>query len=346
MEGLWLDGTGLPVDLVRLEWVSRAGMRSVLFRDARGSGLCVADGFDLHFWDVLWESCGGDGRSWAFDCMGTDSDSNVNNLWFIGCRWENTAIKPGGGLLRIDGSGMSTRSGKHRFVSCKFHGNPIPEQRADVPHVSLAQCKEVVFAGVEFSKTNGSFVDMDRCHVIRFSGLDTMGGGHDSGYQFVVRSSSDISFDGTSFYDVQEAFLQVDAGSRNVYLSPTCRYGAAGPGGIVEDAGNAVWVALQEGNAVRVQDRVIDEVRTLPDGSSRPSVADGHLFRTSNSSPTGIRALRDGTAGQRVVLQAADDQTRLVHGDGLTLRGASSRKLDRGELVELVSMEPGRWSEL
>lgn len=346
VEHVWLDGGARAVDLMRLAWVSRSSMRSVLFRNTAGHGLHVRGGHDLHFYDVFWEKCGGDGSHFGFLCDGRDTSENVNNLWFVGCRWENTFSNPGGGLLRIDGSGMSSRSGKHRFVACKFHGMPQTSQRTDQPHVSLVACKQTHFVACEYSKTNGEFVELIDCDSIHFMGGETSGGGSDNGHHFNLVNAREISFEAVSFYDAQTAFVKLDSACRNVYIAPTCTYGRPNGEASLEDPNQRGWLCDQQDNTLHQFGRVVHPVQILHDGDAHPDVTSGHLFQTNNSAPATIVGFRGGVVGQRIIIQAADSNTRIQHGVNIFLKDNSTRKLYARETLDLVCFAQDRWYEV
>lgn len=86
-------------------------------------------------------------------------------------------------------------------------------------------------------------------------------------------------------------------------------------------------------------------VAELATGSATPSVAGHRVWRVRNASAQTITMLREGDAGQQVLLVFEDGNTTLQHGPDLVLKGAVNFTGAAGQVLALVTVDGATWRE-
>lgn len=86
-------------------------------------------------------------------------------------------------------------------------------------------------------------------------------------------------------------------------------------------------------------------VAVLAGGSATPSVAGHRVWRVRNTSAQTVTMLREGDAGQQVLLVFEDGNTTLQHGPDLVLVGAVNYTGAAGRVLALVTVDGTTWRE-
>ena len=92
--------------------------------------------------------------------------------------------------------------------------------------------------------------------------------------------------------------------------------------------------------------RRVSSVETLTDGDTTPSVLDGSVLLTANTSPTSITTFDDGDLGHRFTLIFGDADTTLVHGANLQLSGSSNFTGAVGDTRAFATEDGVIWREV
>lgn len=92
-------------------------------------------------------------------------------------------------------------------------------------------------------------------------------------------------------------------------------------------------------------ERGIGVVGVLTPHTATPALGAARLYRTANTSPTTITAIRGGAAGQEITIVLADALTTLEHNPSLRLAGDADRT-GEGRTVRLVTLNGNDWLEV
>ena len=87
-------------------------------------------------------------------------------------------------------------------------------------------------------------------------------------------------------------------------------------------------------------------VGQIPDGAQQPSVAGRPTWLVNNSGATNLSGLREGRAGQCVVLVVLDSNTTLIHSSTFVVRGGANYSVPAGTALTFVSVDGSTWREV
>ena len=98
---------------------------------------------------------------------------------------------------------------------------------------------------------------------------------------------------------------------------------------------------------LRVDGKLDFGVDTFADGGTTPSVENGTVFKTNNSTSTDITTFTDGSAGQIIHVIIQDNNTDFTNGTNLKLfRGADFDTLQTDDVISFVCLDGTVWLQL
>lgn len=128
LENLTLSGNGLTGALLQTYYADTLAFHDVHFENSNDVGQDVAEYWDSRYYNCLWDTCGSTTPNtvapalWLRNSAATTgfgySTGTVNNLYFFGCRWEQSKS----GSIRIE-RGLGANTGQPYsiyFVSSKI----------------------------------------------------------------------------------------------------------------------------------------------------------------------------------------------------------------------------------
>ena len=131
MRDLSIDGGGsgfTTTPVFRSWYAEKCNFDNIEFRECYSTATYFLEHWDSWFTNCFWNNCGGrDGSSPAVYLRQTDgtlsgaghsSGTNVNNIWFTQCRWEQWRD----GALWSEGAGTDFNQ-LNRLVNCKFENS-------------------------------------------------------------------------------------------------------------------------------------------------------------------------------------------------------------------------------
>jgi len=105
--------------------------------------------------------------------------------------------------------------------------------------------------------------------------------------------------------------------------------------------------ALEVSGSVSSSGATIHNVHTFTDGDTTPSVANGTMFKTANTSNTVIEGLDDGVTGQVVHILIQDTNTDFEDGTNFNLfRSLDWTSATTNDVLSMICVDGTKWTSL
>ena len=161
-----------------------------------------------------------------------------------------------------------------------------------------------------------------------------------------VSNSGSFNYITASKIDVDDDTISIGGESINKTLVTNLKRRFSNTIAPPENNARGVKTAIVE-NAVSSSGATIYHIHTFADGDTTPSVKNGTLFKTANTSDTNIEGLDDGVAGQHVIIIIDDNNTDFVDGTNFNLfRGFDDNGRAQNDTMQFICVDGTKWIHL